>query len=28
VLATIADALKNPPPGLATLGHPPTLGEG
>jgi very-short-patch-repair endonuclease len=28
VLATIADALKNPPPGLATLGHSPPLGEG
>jgi very-short-patch-repair endonuclease len=28
VLATIAAALGAPPPGLATLGHPPPSGEG
>jgi very-short-patch-repair endonuclease len=28
VLATIAAALRTPPPGLATLGHPPPSGEG
>jgi very-short-patch-repair endonuclease len=28
VLTLIDDALRNPPPGLATLGHPPPSGEG
>jgi hypothetical protein len=28
VLTMIDDALSNPPPGLATLGHPPPSGEG
>jgi very-short-patch-repair endonuclease len=28
VLIVIDEALRNPPPGLATLGHPPPSGEG
>ena len=28
VLTLIDDALRNPPPGLASLGHPPPSGEG
>ena len=28
VLTVIDDALRNPPPGLASLGHPPPSGEG
>jgi very-short-patch-repair endonuclease len=28
VLMAIDDALRNPPPGLASLGHPPPAGEG
>jgi very-short-patch-repair endonuclease len=28
VLSRIDEALRNPPPGLATLGHPPPSGEG
>ena len=28
VLTMIDDALRNPPPGLASLGHPPPSGEG
>jgi hypothetical protein len=28
VLTMINDALHDPPPGLATLGHPPPTGEG
>jgi hypothetical protein len=28
VLTLIDDALRNPPPGLALLGHPPPTGEG
>jgi hypothetical protein len=28
VLTLIDDALRTPPPGLATLGHPPPSGEG